>query len=869
MRNLTAILCLTLAILSGSVSVSADPTNVRPASQANSTKSGFIDRSKLRALVYTNEANERVEFMISKITPNLIQFNDDTSLFANFIHDGGRPYSPGQSNLDTSLQDKQKINKDFLNSPIGTRLSYKIMEDWNIRYEMLWKIDAEIIDRKIINFGGLSVDAVKVQIRGKSIESAGTTSSWAEEGIRFTEKLLIDSSSKIILTLDRVWESTTSKSPPKVQRLALKEYQLRNGSVAILSGSVSVSADPTNVSNAPPVSAQAVAKAKATGGKKRRALAAALAKAAAEKKRAALASALAKAAAEKKRRALAAVRAKAAAAEKKRRALAENKSLSYLFKGSDKDILFLSNETGNAEHSIRGLDGTLVFEDNLASFCGLFGYKVDRSIRDYVSLSLSKSGIPGKLLPNAPKKCSDLRKTTVDLIVFERGAFLAQPLGKIKGVLDLSLNKNLTKFSVFQFDEHQKMLVAQTKKSKNLIAKVEKGEASGFGLLFPRANGRKVCILKEDDQGTIKQVLSNLRDNDPIKLKGLSAKNIVASSLNASFIKLKKKKCRYFVANAKSLRKMIMGMNRDQIKFSMHHEWGSMNLAERKPTKVIAKTANLTKTVAKQKPKGKKRQKSATKYSVAVIIGNKNYSERTPEVEFAHNDADAMKKFVTKTLGYRKGNIIDLRDATQAQMVAVFGNKDTHKGKLFGWVRPGKSDVTVFYSGHGVPGLKDRRGYLLPVDADPNLVEINGYPVDVLYKNLAKIEAKSMTVFLDACFSGDSPKGMIVRATSGISVKPKLPKKRTGLTVITAAQGDQFASWDEDAKMGLFTKNLLSALEGAADGKEYGNGDGQVTVKEVQRFLDGEMTYQARRRYSREQKATVLGDMSTVLSLVN
>ncbi len=238
---------------------------------------------------------------------------------------------------------------------------------------------------------------------------------------------------------------------------------------------------------------------------------------------------------------------------------------------------------------------------------------------------------------------------------------------------------------------------------------------------------------------------------------------------------------------------------------------------------------------------------------------------QTPQVEFSHNDADAIKEFVINKLGYRKGNIIDLRDATQAQMMAIFGTKDSYEGKLFGWVRPGKSDVTVFYSGHGAPGLKDKRGYLLPVDADPNLVEINGYPVDVLYKNLAKIDAKSITVYLDACFSGDSPKGMIVRATSGISVVAKLPTKKARLTVLTAAQADQFASWDEDAKMGLFTKNLLVALNGAADREDYGNGDGVVTVGEVQKYLDDEMSYQARRRYNRSQKATVLGDLKTVL----
>ena len=224
--------------------------------------------------------------------------------------------------------------------------------------------------------------------------------------------------------------------------------------------------------------------------------------------------------------------------------------------------------------------------------------------------------------------------------------------------------------------------------------------------------------------------------------------------------------------------------------------------------------------------------------------------------------------FVQNELGYRDGNIIDLRDASKPQMEAAFGTKDTHKGKLFNYVRPGKSDITVFYSGHGVPGLRDKRGYLLPVDADPNLVEITGYPVDVLYQNLAKINAKSITVYLDACFSGDSPKGMIVRATSGISVTAKLPEASTKLTVLTAARGDQFASWDEDAKMGLFTKNLLSALNGAADKDDYGNGDGKVSLNEVQKYLDEEMSYQARRRWSREQQATVMGDPSTVLSTV-
>ena len=276
--------------------------------------------------------------------------------------------------------------------------------------------------------------------------------------------------------------------------------------------------------------------------------------------------------------------------------------------------------------------------------------------------------------------------------------------------------------------------------------------------------------------------------------------------------------------------------------------------------------ANIPKAPKRISRKGRKT--ASNKHGVAVIIGNKNYADRTPPVDYAHNDADAMKGYVINNLGYREGNIIDIRDATQAQMMALFGTKNSHQGKLFNYVRPRKSDVTVFYSGHGTPGLRDKRGYLLPVNADPNLVEINGYPVDILYGNLRKLDAKSVTVYLDACFSGDSPKGMIVRATSGISVKALMPKKVDNLSILTAAQGDQFASWDEDAKMGLFTKNLLLALGGAADGGEFGNGDGRVALGEVKRFLDDEMSYQARRRYNRLQKATVIGNPGTVLSKI-
>jgi formylglycine-generating enzyme required for sulfatase activity len=261
--------------------------------------------------------------------------------------------------------------------------------------------------------------------------------------------------------------------------------------------------------------------------------------------------------------------------------------------------------------------------------------------------------------------------------------------------------------------------------------------------------------------------------------------------------------------------------------------------------------------------------KPVNENGVAVIIGNTNYQSRIPSVDFAGNDADAFRAYVIDVLGYDPENIIDLRNATKTHIETAFGNYQTHEGKLWRYLDPnGKSDVTVFYSGHGVPGLKDRRGYLLPVDANAETPEINGFSVDTLLKNLGKLEAKSITVFLDTCFSGDSQSGSLVRSTSGITIAPKLPNQSSRMTVITAAQSDQVASWDLKAKHGLFTKHLLDALYGEADKKKYGNGDGKVVLGEVKMYLDDRMTRAARRQYGRHQRVWVRGENGALLSEV-
>ena len=199
------------------------------------------DRSNLKTLVYTKTLfapsgfpkTDNVKYKISNISPYKIEFDNGTMLYANFIQNGGKPYSPGHSNLDTFIIDKEKINSGFLDASKGTTMSYRVQEEWNNDYGMQWQLEATIVGLKTVLINGVRVKAVVVKVRGESIEQT-ISSSWAEEGIKFREKLFIHPKLKIILKFERIWENTTSNSPPKVQIMTLKEYRLKNGELVSL-----------------------------------------------------------------------------------------------------------------------------------------------------------------------------------------------------------------------------------------------------------------------------------------------------------------------------------------------------------------------------------------------------------------------------------------------------------------------------------------------------------------------------------------------------------------------------------------------------------------------------------------------------------
>ena len=214
----------------------------------------------------------------------------------------------------------------------------------------------------------------------------------------------------------------------------------------------------------------------------------------------------------------------------------------------------------------------------------------------------------------------------------------------------------------------------------------------------------------------------------------------------------------------------------------------------------------------------------------AVIIGNQHYRDGVAEVAFANKDARIFADYCNRTLGIPESNIRSYTDATYGDMLGALKDlatiADVYKGDI---------DVVFYYAGHGIPDEHDRSAYLMPVDADGTMTEVC-MPVTMLYDRLGSLGARSVVVFLDACFSGSLRGDGVLMAARGVKIKTSTTRPKGKTVVFSAASGDQTAFPYTEKGHGIFTYYLLDKLQQSR---------GDVTLGELADYLTNNVAQQS------------------------
>jgi len=167
----------------------------------------------------------------------------------------------------------------------------------------------------------------------------------------------------------------------------------------------------------------------------------------------------------------------------------------------------------------------------------------------------------------------------------------------------------------------------------------------------------------------------------------------------------------------------------------------------------------------------------------ALVIGNNNY-KKLNKLQTAVSDADAVAQLLHDHFGFQTKV---LHDATRANILNAL---DDYQRLL-----PEKSNLLIYYAGHGHKDVSAGRAYWLPVDAQPdhspnwiNAVEITD--------KLRAIHSRHILVIADSCWSGDftmislvgSRPGPSTAAASLAKVGPAItPSEHNALLATTLA----------------------------------------------------------------------------------
>ena len=247
------------------------------------------------------------------------------------------------------------------------------------------------------------------------------------------------------------------------------------------------------------------------------------------------------------------------------------------------------------------------------------------------------------------------------------------------------------------------------------------------------------------------------------------------------------------------------------------------------------------------------RSVATNKNAIAIIIGVGNYANTNAEAIYADTDARIFQDYAVEKLGIPADRVKTLvNDAADERGVLL---------AVMRWLtrtaKPGQSDVYIFFAGHGLASDNGEKMYLLPYDGAPELLDKTAILRDELFADIAGAKPRSVTVFLDTCYSGTTRGPDMLIASRPIAIRVKEQVVPEGFTVMTAAAGDQIAKPLEAAKHGMFSYFLMKGMEGDADA----NKDNQITAGELHTYVQKNVIQQS----SGSQTPELQGDADRVL----
>ena len=251
----------------------------------------------------------------------------------------------------------------------------------------------------------------------------------------------------------------------------------------------------------------------------------------------------------------------------------------------------------------------------------------------------------------------------------------------------------------------------------------------------------------------------------------------------------------------------------------------------------------------------------------ALLIGVNEYLHLNP-LKYPGNDVIELGKSLI-TAGFDPDHVVVMHDQAER---AFQPDRNKIRKQISLLVEATKPEDLVFFvfAGHGVRIAG--QSYLAPCEAEipqaeDDAVALRSFiPQDWVYEQLEACPAKTKLIFVDACQENlfGTRSLAISRSITPVQVdESRLKTTATGnMLQLTACAPDELSYESGDLKHGVYTYFLIEGFSGKADA----NGDGVVTLKELDMYATDKTQTYVREHFRKTQrpslKGTLIGDIT-------
>ena len=147
-------------------------------------------------------------------------------------------------------------------------------------------------------------------------------------------------------------------------------------------------------------------------------------------------------------------------------------------------------------------------------------------------------------------------------------------------------------------------------------------------------------------------------------------------------------------------------------------------------------------------------------------------------------------------------------------------------------IKKNKSDLIIFFAGHGLASSDGKELYLLPQDGNPDRLERTALSRTDLFNEIISLNPKSVTLFLDTCYSGVSrdEQTLLASARPVRIVADDQKDIPNNFTIFSASQLDQISSGLKSKTWNIF---ILS----------YERFRGEADINKDKKITNGELLF--------------------------